>query len=97
MIKDTKEGQTHFYNDGCGDPEHNTEKYLEKSKCCNGIKFNTDNGSVCKKCMKPFEAHVTGMKNKELNRIDIFIIREVGGKLTKRQIQNIRRLFENVY
>ena len=23
MFKDTKEGQTHSYNDGCGEPEHN--------------------------------------------------------------------------
>lgn len=22
-IKDTPDGQTHFYNDGCGEPEHN--------------------------------------------------------------------------
>lgn len=24
MIKDLPEGQTHSYNDGCGEPEHNT-------------------------------------------------------------------------
>ena len=23
MFKDTKEGQTHFYGDNCGEPEHN--------------------------------------------------------------------------
>lgn len=23
MFKDTKDGQTHSFNDGCGDPEHN--------------------------------------------------------------------------
>lgn len=32
-FKDTKEGQTHYENDGCGEPEHN--KPMEtKSKCC---------------------------------------------------------------
>ena len=25
MFKDTKQGQTHYENDGCGDPAHNKE------------------------------------------------------------------------
>ena len=25
-FKDTKEGQTHSFNDGCGEPEHNDKK-----------------------------------------------------------------------
>ena len=31
MLKDTKEGQTHFYRDNCGEPEHNPLSY--KSVC----------------------------------------------------------------
>ena len=27
MFKDTKEGQTHFYGDNCGEPEHNPLSY----------------------------------------------------------------------
>jgi len=30
MIKDTTEGQTHSFNDGCGEPKHN-----EKAECKN--------------------------------------------------------------
>lgn len=30
MFKDTKEGQTHSYNDGCGEPEHNDMSFIEK-------------------------------------------------------------------
>lgn len=30
MFKETKEGQTHFQNDGCGEPEHNDPPKEEK-------------------------------------------------------------------
>ena len=30
MIKDLPEGQTHYYNDGCGEPEHNTMDWKQK-------------------------------------------------------------------
>lgn len=29
-FKETKEGQTHSFNDGCGEPEHNEMKHTEK-------------------------------------------------------------------
>lgn len=33
MFKDTKEGETHSYNDGCGEPAHNPKlpKHIEES------------------------------------------------------------------
>lgn len=38
MFKDTKEGQTHSYNDGCGEPEHNipptADRTGDKGRTC---------------------------------------------------------------
>ncbi len=30
MFKDTKDGQTHYYGDGCGEPAHNPTKKIAR-------------------------------------------------------------------
>lgn len=30
MFKETPKGQTHFYDDNCGDPKHNNLKHCKK-------------------------------------------------------------------
>lgn len=50
MQKDTKEGQTHFYGDNCGEPEHN------KVCTCGSGKFEEIDGNCeacCPCCEKP--------------------------------------------
>ena len=39
MFKDTKEGQTHSFNDGCGEPEHNNNKENSRSRVRLGKKM----------------------------------------------------------
>ena len=34
MFKETKEGQTHYQDDGCGEPAHNKMTKPKKQKCC---------------------------------------------------------------
>lgn len=38
-FKDLPEGQTHFENDGCGIPEHNSKSFSERfdERFCNGL------------------------------------------------------------
>src|SRR3990167_111949 len=33
MFKETEEGKTHSFNDGCGEPAHNSEETILKEKC----------------------------------------------------------------
>src|SRR3990167_3471083 len=40
MLKDTSEGQTHYQNDGCGEPEHNSTKPIKE--CPTGQHFRLD-------------------------------------------------------
>jgi hypothetical protein len=49
-FKDTKEGSTHFYGDGCGEPEHNPMqcKYCEKEKAGKPIIVSNYNSKEAK-------------------------------------------------
>lgn len=59
-FKDLPEGQTHYQNDGCGEPAHNDtpgweerfDKLLQFSKCCGATFTTDDNVSYCDRCKK---------------------------------------------
>ena len=61
MFKDSPEGQTHSFNDGCGEKEHNPTKPMEqrekKSSCCGAEVIELENDDkdyfdACSKCGK---------------------------------------------
>ncbi len=47
MFKDTKDGQTHYQNDGCGEPEHN-EMNKDQWKCECGETVTANGEHLCK-------------------------------------------------
>lgn len=50
-FKDTKDGQTHSFNDGCGEPEHNSGTESKPWSCEKHKGYGTA-GTRCSECFK---------------------------------------------
>jgi hypothetical protein len=95
MFKETSDGQTHYYNDGCGCPEHNNmpdptkikdqlkdweDDYKEKFGLC-----NKDGKCDCKEELK-FISDLLAEKDREIKKLitDEMVIAQKEGQPTSR-------------
>ena len=59
MFKETKEGQTHYENDGCGEPAHNSLGMRSWKLCLNKHLMHGVGDDVCLNCEEKFVFDLT--------------------------------------
>jgi len=70
MFKDTKEGQTHSYNDGCGEPAHNSPEQPKQEEWLEDLWYHVHNWKEAKdpediaKSVRALERFVSSLESR---------------------------------
>jgi len=93
-FKDTKEGTTHYENDGCGEPEHNPMQDIKQQL---KQKYGNDNTqSIRSMSYEEFDEVISLAVEQEKERVLAMVLKEIDG-MYKTPLNEERESVANVH